>query len=186
MLNDAQLWEHVLRTESLLDKLESLEDEQARLIAVQAAQALMTLYGQALARIVSYAAAQNGEGATLLEAMTNDELVAHLLLLHELHPVPPEERVRQALGEMEPFLASRRVEAELVAVQEGVAYVRLTGSGCNGGVASAVQAQVQQALLQAAPELLRVQLAAEPASAGGSSFIPLGALTAAPGDERNG
>ena len=44
------------------------------------------------------------DDGTLADALAGDELVAHLLLLHGLHPVPLEARVRGALDEVRPYL----------------------------------------------------------------------------------
>jgi hypothetical protein len=99
--------------------------------------------------------------------------------------VPLQERVRQALAGLQEHLASQSTEAELLSVQEGVAHVRLTGSGCSGSASQAVQTQVQQAVLQAAPELLQVQFAGTTGSAG-ASFIPLSTLSPTPGEKQHG
>ena len=45
-----------------------------------------------------------------------DELVAHLLLLHGLHPVPVRERVLGALDEVRPYLATHGGGVELLDV----------------------------------------------------------------------
>ena len=185
MLDDAKVREQVQIAESLLDKLENLQDEQAQLIAVNAVQALITLYGEALARIVAHARRDQEEGgqSTLLPALAADELVSHLLLLHDLHPVPLQNRVQQALDELEGYLQSRDVTAELLHIRDGVATIRL-GSAAGRKQQSAVQS----AVMQAAPELLRVQLenGAHNRRPGASSFIPLNTLAPAKESQNNG
>jgi len=53
-------------------------------------QALLDLYGEGLARTIAPLDAETRR------AVADDELVAHLLLLHDLHPVPVETRVHEA------------------------------------------------------------------------------------------
>ena len=66
-----------------------------------------------------------------------DELVAHLLLLHGLHPVPVRERVRGALDEVRPYLVAHGGGVELLGVADGVVRLRLEGA-CNGCPSSAL------------------------------------------------
>ena len=136
-MDDAEVRELVARVESLLGDLDAR--------ATGAVQALVELYGEALARVVA--------GAD----PTEDELLSHLLLVHDLHPVDVETRVRRALDDVRPYLGSHGGDVELVAVEEGVARVRLGGT-CNGCPSSSVTLRnaIEEAIMQAAPELERV------------------------------
>src|ERR671932_1205490 len=133
-MDDAEVRELVARVESLLEQL----DERS----TEVVQALVALYGEALARLLA--------GAD----PTQDELLSHLLLVHDLHPVDVETRVRQALDDVRPYLGSHGGDVELVAVEEGVARVRLGGT-CNGCPSSSVTLRnaIEEAIMQAAPEL---------------------------------
>src|ERR687885_2972627 len=111
-MDDAEVRELVARVESLLGGL----DEQA----TEAVQALVELYGEALSRFLA--------GAD----PTSDELLSHLLLVHDLHPVDVETRVRQALEDVRPYLGSHGGDVELVAVEGGVARGPLGGPGKRG------------------------------------------------------
>src|SRR5918911_4432844 len=144
-MNDAEVRELVARVESLLGGL----DERA----TEAVQALVGLYGEALARFLA--------GAD----PTEDELLSHLLLVHDLHPVDVETRVRGALDDVRPYLGSHGGDVELLGVGEGVARVRLEGT-CNRCPSSAVTLQhaIEEAIMRAAPELegIEAEGAAEP------------------------
>src|SRR5690349_4502995 len=85
--------------DALLDDLESFPDPEARERMTAIMQGLMAFYGEGLARILSIIEQHdNPEVCTdVLAALTDDDLVAHLLLLHDLHPVPVEIRVARAL-----------------------------------------------------------------------------------------
>jgi Fe-S cluster biogenesis protein NfuA len=137
-MDDAEVRELVARVESLLGDLDAR--------ATEAVQALVELYGEALARFVA--------GAD----PTEDELLSHLLLVHDLHPVDVETRVRRALDDVRPYLGSHGGDVELLGVEDGVARVRLEGT-CNGCPSSTVTLRnaIEEAIMRAAPELERIE-----------------------------
>ncbi len=97
--------------------------------------------------------------------LAGDELVEHLFLLHGLHPVSVEERVRDALEGVKPYLGSHGGGVELVSVEDGVAVVRMQGS-CEGCPASAMTLKlaIEDAVLKAAPDVERVEAEGEGAA----------------------
>ena len=136
-MDDAEVRELVARVEGLLGDLDDR--------ATEAVQALVELYGEALARVLA--------GAD----PTEDELLSHLLLVHDLHPVDVETRVRRALDEVRPYLGSHGGGVELLGIENGVARVRLEGT-CNGCPSSTVTLRnaIEEAIMRAAPELERI------------------------------
>src|SRR5919204_22048 len=136
-MDDADVRELVARVEGQLGELDPR--------ATEAVQALVELYGEAMRRFLAGADPEQ------------DELLSHLLLVHDLHPVDVETRVRKALDDVRPYLGSHGGDVELVAVDGGVARVRLGGT-CNGCPSSTVTLQnaIEDAIMQAAPELERV------------------------------
>lgn len=128
------------RVDALLDRAE--DDE----LAMELVQALVELYGEGLARLV----AAVPEPA----AVADDELVEHLLLLHDLHPVPLPERVQEALQEVRPYLDSHGGGVEVVAVEGGVVRLRMQGS-CSGCPSSAVTLKlaIEDAINKACPDV---------------------------------
>jgi Fe-S cluster biogenesis protein NfuA/nitrite reductase/ring-hydroxylating ferredoxin subunit len=145
-MDDEAARERIARVEALLGEVESLP-EASRVTAGELVQALVELYGEGLARVMARA---NGVGDELVE----DELVAHLLLLHGLHPVPLEERVRGALEEVRPYMESHRGGVELVSIDDGVARLRLEGS-CSGCPSSnmTLKLAIEDAIYRAAPDI---------------------------------
>ena len=71
-------------------------------------QALLELYGAGLERIVRQV------GKSSASALATDQLVEHLLLVHGLHPVSVEDRVRAALDGVRPYLGSHGGDVELL------------------------------------------------------------------------
>lgn len=167
LLDDAAARERAGRVEALLEQVEALADPGAREIATELAQALLDLYGEGLARMVAHIAEHDDDGA-LAAAFGDDEVVAHLLLLHGLHPVPVATRVRRALEEVRPYLESHGGDVELLGVEDGVVRLRLEGS-CSGCPSSAVTLRlaIEEAIQQAAPDVDRIEAegAEEPAPA---------------------
>ena len=141
----------VARIDELLDELETLEP-RARDTATELVQELLAMHGDGLARIAARCA----------ELPVDDELVAHLLLLHGLHPVPLERRVQGALEEVRPYLAAHGGGVELLGVEEGVVRLRLQGA-CNGCPSSAVTLKlaVEEAIERAAPDIERIEAEGE-------------------------
>src|SRR3712207_3380446 len=153
LLDDQGLQERVARMEALLGEIETLADPNARAKAAEMAQVLLELYGEGLARTMEVVA-QGNERERIFEALAEDELVSHLLLLHGLHPLDVETRVVRALEEVRPYLQSHGGDVELLGVEEGVARGRVEGSwdGCpSSGVAP--KRAIEEAVLKAAPEL---------------------------------
>ena len=148
--------DRVTRVEGLLERLERLPDPDARETATEVVQALLDLYGEGLGRIVEVLAAH--DDGTLARELSEDELVAHLLLLHGLHPVPVEERVREALEGVLPYLESHGGNVQLLGVEEGIVHLRLEGS-CAGCPSSSMTLKlaIEDAIFKAAPDVEEVQ-----------------------------
>ena len=79
---DHEAREHVSRTEAMLARLDALADPAARAQALGAVQAIVELYGECLARIMRQVT-ESADGAPAA-AIAGDELVSHLLLVHDL------------------------------------------------------------------------------------------------------
>jgi Fe-S cluster biogenesis protein NfuA len=162
-VQDEEARERVARVEALLGEVETL-DGPARERSTELVQALLELYGAGLERIVERVAER--DGGELAGAFADDELISHLLLLHDLHPVPLEARVRGALEEVRPYLGTHGGDVELLGVEEGVVRLRLEGT-CNGCPSSTVTLKlaIEEAIHKAAPDVAAIEAegVAEPA-----------------------
>lgn len=175
-MRDEQAREAVGRVEELLERVEQLPDRVGRETAAELTAALVELYGEGLARIMR-ALEAGGEAATLRRDLGSDELVSHLLLLHDLHPIPVAERVRDALGEVRPYLESHGGDVELLDVSDGVVRLRLQGS-CSGCPSSTMTLKlaIEDAIAKLAPEIESVEaegVVAEPAAPSAPQLIQL-------------
>ncbi len=155
--------ERVALVEQLLESVERLSDAAARDTAIALAQALLALYGEGLDRIVAIVAER--DDGTLARRLAADELVAHLLLVHGLHPLAVEDRVRDALAGVMPYLQSHGGSVELLGIEQGIVRLRLQGS-CSGCPSSALtlKSAIEEAIFEAAPDVeeVRAEGAVEP------------------------
>jgi hypothetical protein len=131
------------RVEALLAELRARSGPEAGDVAEELVTCLVRLYGAGLEAIMRTI----GDDQRLKALLVADPLVESLLLVHDLHPLDTDARIRRALGRL-------GTGAEFLGVDsEGVAQVRL-GHGC--GSTTAV---VEQAIADAAPETTGVEFA---------------------------
>ena len=139
----------IARVQELTGRLEDLDDPACRSLAEELTSAVVQMYGAGLERIVELA------DAGTRDEMAKDSLVAGLLMIHDLYPVPIEERVMQALDTVRPYMESHGGNVELLGIEDGIAKLRLEGSckSCRAS-SSTLELAVRQALEEAAPDLL--------------------------------
>ncbi|MDR7300047.1 NifU family protein [Haloactinomyces albus] len=169
--DNEQAREQVRRVESALSALESQPEAITGARAVEAVETLVAVYGDCLARVMQ-CIEESGHGE-VTEALATDELVSHLLLVHDLHPVDTETRVQQALEEVRHSLGSHGGEIHLAEVADGVVRVRIEVQGCPSTVEK-LRLAVEEAIAKAAPDIERVE--AEEATSETAAVIPVEAL----------
>jgi Fe-S cluster biogenesis protein NfuA/nitrite reductase/ring-hydroxylating ferredoxin subunit len=149
----------LLRVQELQARLDSSEDAATRELAEELVSAVVQMYGAGLERIVGALLGAGAEGERLAAGLAEDELVAALMLIHDLHPVPLTERVQGALEHVRPYMESHGGDVELLSLDDGVARISLVGS-CSDCSASAVTLElaIKQALEEAAPDLERLEV----------------------------
>lgn len=138
------------RVDGLLAELRGGPDPRAAAVAEELTRCLVQLYGAGLARIVA------GIGPELSADICADPLVESLLLVHDLHPLDADARIRQAVERSWP----RPGELRYLGIDAaGVAHLRLTAgrSGCRSSPQT-VRGEVEDFVRQAAPELTDVQV----------------------------
>lgn len=144
----------VERFQELSAGLEKISDPIARQRAEEMISVILDLYGEGLRRIFG-ALEEAGEATSELRGeLSEDGVVASLMLIHDLYPVGLPERVEEALESVRPYMASHGGNVELLAVADGVARIKLSGS-CDGCPASAatLELAIKQALDEHAPDL---------------------------------
>jgi Fe-S cluster biogenesis protein NfuA/nitrite reductase/ring-hydroxylating ferredoxin subunit len=132
-------------------------------VAREAAQglvgAVLEMHGAGLARIGEVLEEAGPAGEEAKRKLLEDGVVASLLLIHDLHPVPLEERAREALEEVRPYMDSHGGDVELLGAEGGVVRLRLKGS-CDGCPASAstLELAIKEALEKAVPDMVGLEV----------------------------
>ena len=147
------------RVQDLQGRLDESGDGPTQRLADELVSAVVRMYGAGLERIVAGLAAGGAAGERIAAGLAEDPLVATLLLIHDLHPVPLEDRVQAALESVRPYMESHGGNVELLSLQDGVARLRLRGS-CSDCSASSVTLElaIKQALEDAAPDLMGLEV----------------------------
>lgn len=167
---DEQVRQELTRLNDLLGELEETPGPAGD-IAREALSALTQVYGEALARALGYVVDTSQRAAFL-----DDELLGHLLVLHDLHPEPVDARVARVLAGLSAALGDHGT-AEFIGVTDGVATVRLTKRGCGSSMAG-IEEVLREEVLALAPELSGVEFV--PDAAREPTFIPVGNLMVRP------
>jgi Fe-S cluster biogenesis protein NfuA len=192
MAAEAQAPEELVeRVQDLLGSLDEIADPVAQERVQELVGTVLELYGAGLERILGVLADAGEPALPIRDALLDDGIVASLLLIHGLYPVPLEERVIEALDSMRPYMATHGGTVELLGVEDGVARLRLGGS-CKGCPSSAATLEfaIKEAIDIAAPDLLGLEvegvvgLSEEQAAPSGLSLpmVQVGAPTAANAD----
>ena len=150
-----------------LDQLEAMPGPVSEL-GLMAVAGVAEIYGQALIRTLELA------DPAAVERMLDDELIAHLLALHGIHPESVEKRLTRVIDELRAAVSDQGGSVELDRLDESVAVVRVA-LGARASRSADVEHTVRRAVMTAVPELANVRIV--PAgSASATAFVPLDAL----------
>lgn len=128
------------RIDPLVEQLEAAADPASKAAAKELVQILMDLHRSGLERIIELMQQSGQAGEALLARLGRDTVTRSVLLLHGLHPVDVETRVREALQ-------SHGDSVELLSIDgERSIHVRVVGP-------ATLARTVEQAIRDAAPDL---------------------------------
>ena len=166
-MDDAQFQGRMERIEELIAALHEHGNPVVRASAVEMVRALLDVHGAGLEKILAQIARQGEPGQTILNGLVHDDLVSRLLLLHGLHPVDLETRIRQALDQVRPLLRVQAADVQLEQARHDTVRLRIKGGGED------VHKILERALLAAAPDVLRIEFVAADAPAGSLLSLPV-------------
>jgi Fe-S cluster biogenesis protein NfuA len=176
---DAQQFQSRLeRLDALVREVERSADPACQKHAREIVQALLELHGLGLERLLEHVANAGEAGQAILDECARDAIVSGLLLLHDLHPLGVDERVRQALEDVRPALRAHGGNVELLDVSDGLVHLRLQGNcqGCPSSAAT-MQQTIEEAILARAPEVTAIKvegaIEAPPLAANGTARVAL-------------
>ena len=151
--------QHLARVQELTDALEALPDGREKEVAEDLIGAIVELYGDGLRRVVDALGEAGPPGREIHERLVADGVEASLLLIHDLYPIDLETRVREALATVRPYMESHGGDVEFLAIDDGVARLRLEGH-CKGCPASAatLELAIKEAIEEAAPDLAGLEV----------------------------
>ncbi len=134
-------------------RIEEILEEAGGGPAEELVRLLMQLYGAGLERIVEIV-----KGSEHAARLADDKLVASLLLLHDLHPVDPETRLRKMLERLEASFGSHFL---LEGIEKNIARVRIETNG--RPLPPGIGDVIERAALDAAPDLEAIHIEGLPA-----------------------
>jgi Fe-S cluster biogenesis protein NfuA len=166
-----EVGERVRRVEGLIENLEHTLNPVMRGQVQEIVGLLLDLHAEGLERLLGRLLQAGDAGRSLLVEAARDDAIGGLLLLHGLHPLGLEERVRGALDGVRPYLTSHGGNVELVGLDErGVLSLRLEGSchGCPSSSAT-LKSTIEQAIRAAAPDVTEIVVVGADASVQGAA-----------------
>ena len=157
---DGSLEDRVRKIEGLVAQIRSSADAETRDAALELLETVMEFHARGIDRMMEIASEHNDAGWAMIDDFGRDPLVSNLLLLHGLHPVDIDIRVREALDKVRPYLHSHGGDVHLIEATGNTVRLRLTGS-CNGCPSSSVtlKTAVEKSIFEAAPEVRSIECA---------------------------
>ena len=147
------------RIGGLVQEIESIADPAVRAATKGLVQSLMDLHGAALEKTLDIVAAAGEPGMNIIDRLGRDSLVSSVLILYGLHPEDLQSRVGKAVERVQPQLRKQGCEVELLGVNDGAIRLRVeTGSHTCGSTAKTVQATLEGAMYDAAPDLMSLEI----------------------------
>jgi Fe-S cluster biogenesis protein NfuA len=167
----------VQRIADLVAGLEQIEDAEARTSAKALVQLLLDLHAVGIERALEIVAKDDVSGQRTIDDLGRDPVVSSRLVLYNLHPMPRETRIEQAVEKVRPHVRKGGGEVKLLGIDAGVVRlnVQVVGHVC-GSTKSTIKSMVEDALYEAAPDLAGLQIAGIEDAAGSAGFVPLGKL----------
>ncbi len=171
-MNNTEFQEKTGEIDRLVQRVTAFTDENARITSLDLLQSMMDLHGAAMSRLVELLSESGEAGRSALTNLGSDPLICGLLVLYGIHPVPLQERVSRAVDKVRPQLQKHGGSVEVIEVAEDTVRVNIQSSaqGC-GSSPDAVKATVEQAILEAAPDVINIVI--EGAESATSGFVPL-------------
>jgi Fe-S cluster biogenesis protein NfuA/nitrite reductase/ring-hydroxylating ferredoxin subunit len=142
------------RMQELVEKIQAMPDPASRGMLQDCFESVLHFYGLGLAQILKVIDKTGNEGEKVRAALLKDGGVTGLLLIHGLHPVPLETRLKEALEKVRPYMKSHGGDVELLSLENDFALLRLQGH-CETCPSSTVTLElaVRHAIEEACPDL---------------------------------
>ncbi len=186
--SNKEFQERLVRVEELIATLESAPNPAVREQVRELITSLLALHGTGLERALSVVYDSGPSGMAVIDQLGHDPLVSGLLLLHGLHPLDLETRVREAIEEVKPRLGLHGGSVELLGVSpEGRVHLKLEGN-CHECPSSrlTLRYSIEEALNAAAPDLTGLDVEGLPEEKPPNELRPAPKFTDCPLPNENG
>lgn len=151
-MSDRDMRGVVERIDALVRRFAEAPEPAVRRDGEALARSLTQLYGEGLTRIVKILELEERRTGPLLPALAADDLVASLLVLHDLHPNDAPTRVERAL---ERLAADAGARLTLIEIRDATAVVRVEGASPSAFDRGAL---IEQVVRAAAPDVAAVEI----------------------------
>jgi len=153
-----EIKDRIQKIGGLIAQIRSAADPEIRTAALDLVQILMDFHAAGIDRMMEISSEAGDAGWELIDEFGRDETVAQMLLLHGLHPLDLDVRVRDALEKVRPYLKSHGGNVELLEIESGIVRLSLTGS-CNGCASSSLTLKtgIETAIFESAPDVISVE-----------------------------
>jgi Fe-S cluster biogenesis protein NfuA len=162
--------------DKMVRALEEAKDPVLSANAKELVQALMTLHGACLERMLEVVGQSGDAAKSIIDTFARDGVVKSVLLLYGLHPVDIKTRIVDALEKMR---RSHSGTVTFVGIDDGgLVTLRMEGKteGC-GSSASVLKQAVEQVIYEAAPDISGIVIEGFVEKTAG--FVSLASLAAA-------
>ena len=160
---EAELQAESARIESLLSELRELVPLPAWQRIEDVLRRIVRLYSAGLSRALGHARAAGADGPAFDDQLSNDALLASLLVLHGLHPQTTEQRITRALAALRAELRLADDALVVTGIAVGVVHLRATDSLGGGAMSHGLaEGMIQRVLETAAPEITSIVIAGLP------------------------
>ena len=157
-------------------------DVNARATTLELLQSMMDLHGAVVSRMVEILNDGGDAGRSSLSKLAADPLICGLLVLYGVHPVPMDERVKKAIDRARPQLNKKGARRRVAWIDQRFGKRRyacistVQEHGC-GSSPDALKSTLEQAILEAAPEIVEIVVEGVPSSSFG--FVAINTIQSA-------
>ena len=166
--------------DKMVRALEEAKDPVLRANSKELVQALMTLHGACLERMLDVVGNSGESGKSIIDTFARDGIVKSVLLLYGLHPIDINTRILEALEKARSSMRSNTRSVSFVGIDDaGMVTLRMEGkSEVCGSSDSALKQAVEQAIYEAAPDISGIVMEGFVEKTSTAGFVPLASLAA--------
>lgn len=162
--------------ERILAEIGRIADPSMQSLLRELVASILDLHAAGLRRMLEIVSAIHPDGS-VGNAFEQDVLVRALLTLHDLGTLPPAQRIRRALEELQPYLHQTGAAATLLRLEEDAVQVQLSVPGnADQAAVEHVRRRIEWALMESVPAMDCIEIIVRRSAVG---LIPVSALTGA-------